>query len=277
METSPAARVLSRRFIAGNTLDEGLAVVRELRGRGIFTALDPLGENVTTAEEAEAASLQALTALKAVAAERAGAVISIKLTQFGLDLSADMALRNVMPLVHLAKEVGARVEVDMESTAYTDRTLDIVERMAAEGPVRAVIQVYLFRTEADINRLNRLRIPIRLCKGAYNEPPDLSMKRKADVDANYKRMATLLLERGTYPAFATHDPAMIDHILGLRPEVEQFEFQMLYGIRRDLQEKLQADGWRMRLYVPYGEAWYPYFMRRLAERPANVWFLLRGL
>ncbi|HEU0123904.1 MAG TPA: proline dehydrogenase family protein [Bryobacteraceae bacterium] len=277
METSPSARVLSRRFIAGNHLEDGLAVVRELYSRRIWTALDPLGENVETAGEAAQAAANALAALNGAIAQNAEAVVSIKLTQFGLDLSGPMTLDNVLPLVRRAAEAGSRVEVDMESTAYTERTLDILEQMAAEGPVRGVIQAYLYRTADDIARLNRRKIPVRLCKGAYNEPASLAMPRKSDVDLNYKRMATLLLEQGTYPAFATHDPAMIDHILSLRPSRDAFEFQMLYGIRRDLQEKLVAEGWRLRLYVPFGDAWYPYFMRRLAERPANVWFVIRGL
>ena len=188
-----------------------------------------------------------------------------------------MAITNVSPLVALAAEKGSRVEVDMESTAYTQRTIEVLECLAAIGPVRAVIQAYLYRSAADIERLNKQKIPIRLCKGAYNEPPELAMKRKADVDANFKKMATALLEMGAYPAFATHDPAMIDHVLRHRPDKEQCEFQMLYGIRRDLQERLRSEGWRVRLYVPFGDAWYPYFMRRLAERPANVWFVAKSL
>jgi len=277
MENSSMARGLSARFIAGNRLEDGLAVVRELRQRGILTALDPLGENVTTEREAAAAASNAMTALKGAIAQEAGATVSIKLTQFGLDLSTGMALANVLPLVALAGASGSRVEIDMESTVYTQRTIEVLESLAASGPVRGVIQAYLYRTLADIERLNAEKIPIRLCKGAYNEPAELAMKRKADVDANYKQMTTVLLEKGTYPAFATHDPAMIDHVLSLRPSKEQFEFQMLYGIRRDLQERLRSEGWRVRLYVPFGDAWYPYFMRRLAERPANVWFVVKSL
>jgi proline dehydrogenase len=277
MENSPIARRLSARFIAGNRLEDGLAVVRALHSRGILTALDPLGENVTTEAEAAAAAGNAMEALQGAIAEEAGATISIKLSQFGLDLSTETTMANVVPLVALAGEKGSRVEVDMESTAYTQRTIDLLVKLAADGPVRAVIQAYLFRTAADIERLNANRVPIRLCKGAYNEPPELAMKRKADVDRNYKLMVTLLLEKGTYPAFATHDPAMIEHVLSHRPDKTQFEFQMLYGIRRDLQERLRSEGWRVRLYVPFGEAWYPYFMRRLAERPANVWFAAKSL
>lgn len=277
MESSPVAQRLNRRFIAGNRLDDGLAVVRQLHSLGIQTALDHLGENVSTEEEAAAAGAEAMAVLQGAIAQQAGATISIKLTQFGLDLSNELTLANAGPLVRLAREGGSRVEVDMESTAYTQRTIEILEALNAAGPVRGVIQAYLFRTAADIDRLNALHVPVRLCKGAYNEPADLAMKRKSDVDENYKRMATRLLEKGSYPAFATHDPAMIQHVLSLRPAKDQFEFQMLYGIRRDLQDQLRAEGWRLRLYVPFGDAWYPYFMRRLAERPANVWFLARGM
>lgn len=277
METSSSARRLSQRFIAGNELEDGLEVIRELQARGVFTALDPLGENVSTEAEAIAAAQNARGALEAAITQGAGATISVKLTQLGLDLSTELAFANVSPLVTLAKEKNSRVEIDMESTAYTQRTVEMLEALAPLGPVRAVLQAYLFRTADDVERMNRLRIPVRLCKGAYNEPPHLAMKSKADVDANYKKLATLLLKEGTYPAIATHDPEMIEHALAQHPRKSEFEFQMLYGIRRDLQDQLAADGWRLRLYVPYGEAWYPYFMRRLAERPANVWFVVKNL
>lgn len=277
MEHSETARPLSRRFIAGNTLDEGLAVVRALAAKNALSALDPLGENVTSESAARAAAKTAFDTLQAVAALNAGATVSIKLTQFGLDLSETLTMENVLPLVREAKRLNARIEVDMESSAYTQRTITALERMHEEGPVRAVIQAYLYRTEKDIENLNALKIPVRLCKGAYNEPENVAFPRKADVDANYKRMTSVLLERGTYPAFATHDPAMIDHVLSHKPASDQFEFQMLYGIRRDLQEQVLAGGWRLRLYVPYGPAWYPYFMRRLAERPANVWFVAKSI
>lgn len=277
MEHSETARPLSRRFIAGNTLDEGLAVVKELASKKALSALDPLGENVTSETAARTAAKTAMDTLQALAALNAGATVSIKLTQFGLDLSETLTMENVLPLVREAKRLDARIEVDMESSAYTQRTITALERMAEEGPVRAVIQAYLYRTAKDIENLNARKIPIRLCKGAYNEPKTVAFPRKADVDENYKRMTSVLLEHGTYPAFATHDPAMIDHVLSLKPTRDQFEFQMLYGIRRDLQEKVLAGGWRLRLYVPYGPAWYPYFMRRLAERPANVWFVAKSI
>jgi proline dehydrogenase len=277
MEHSATARLLSRRFIAGNTLDDGLAVVRELSAKNVLSALDPLGENVTTETAARTAAKTAMDTLQAVAALNASATVSIKLTQFGLDLSETLTMENVLPLVREAKRLNARIEVDMESSAYTERTIAALETMAAEGPVRAVIQAYLYRTGKDIEHLNALKIPIRLCKGAYNEPENVAFPRKADVDENYKRMTSILLERGTYPAFATHDPVMIDHVLNHKPARDQFEFQMLYGIRRGLQEQVLAGGWRLRLYVPYGPAWYPYFMRRLAERPANVWFVAKSM
>lgn len=277
MENSAMAARLNRRFIAGNHLEDAMAVIRTLHGRGIQTALDHLGENVSTDEEANASARTAMEALEAAAAMGADASISIKLTQFGLDISRELTLANVIPLVEFAAKEGARVEVDMESTAYTEQTLQILHQLASHGPVRAVIQAYLYRSADDIAELNRRKIPVRLCKGAYNEPPELAMAGKSDVDANFCKLADHLLAGGTFPAFATHDPAMIAHVLSRGPVPESFEFQMLYGIRRDLQDQLTADGYRMRLYVPYGEAWYPYFMRRLAERPANVFFLLKNL
>jgi len=277
MEHSETARPLSRRFIAGNTLDDGLAVVKDLARRDVLSALDHLGENVNNETDARTAARTAMDTLQAVAALGADATVSIKLTQFGLDLSETLTMENVLPLVREAKRLNARIEVDMESSAYTQRTIDALERMSDEGPVRAVIQAYLYRTEKDIENLNARKIPIRLCKGAYNEPENVAFPRKADVDDNFKKMANRLLEHGTYPAFATHDAAMIDHVLSHKPAADQFEFQMLYGIRRDMQERVLAGGWRLRLYVPYGPAWYPYFMRRLAERPANVWFVAKSI
>ncbi|MBM3758131.1 MAG: proline dehydrogenase, partial [Acidobacteria bacterium] len=259
------------------TLDDGLAVVKDLARRDVLSALDHLGENVNNETDARTAARTAMDTLQAVAALGADATVSIKLTQFGLDLSETLTMENVLPLVREAKRLNARIEVDMESSAYTQRTIDALERMSDEGPVRAVIQAYLYRTEKDIENLNARKIPIRLCKGAYNEPENVAFPRKADVDDNFKKMANRLLEHGTYPAFATHDAAMIDHVLSHKPAADQFEFQMLYGIRRDMQERVLAGGWRLRLYVPYGPAWYPYFMRRLAERPANVWFVAKSI
>ena len=282
METSSAAKKLTRRFIAGETLEEELGVCARLQAEGIFSALDHLGENVTSLEEASGSTQAYLTALDQIAARRLPATVSIKVTQFGIDFSQEACLEHVRRLAAKAQQTGSRVEIDMESTVYTDRTLDIATRVAAEcGCVRCVIQAYLFRSEADIQRLNQAGVPVRLCKGAYDEPPTVAFPNKADVDRNYVALMKTLLERGAYPAIATHDDHIIDEALrytkerGIGPE--RFEFQMLYGIRRDLQRRLVSAGYRLRLYVPYGTAWYPYFMRRLAERPANALFVARSL
>jgi proline dehydrogenase len=206
--------------------------------------------------------------------------MSIKLTQLGLDLSQEACLVHVRRIVGEANAAGIRIEFDMESSCYTSRTLDMTAQMAAEfGCVRGVVQAYLRRSAADIGRLNHLKIPVRLCKGAYDEPPAAAFADKTDVDRNYVALLATLLEQGAYPAIATHDRRMIEEAFRLARErglaPEKFEFQMLYGIRRDLQKRVVAEGYRLRLYVPYGTAWYPYFMRRLAERPANALFVAR--
>lgn len=278
METSRYARRLTTRFIAGNTLEDGMAVCRQLAGRGMLTALDHLGENVTTESEAAAASGEIIAALEAIGKAGTQATVAIKLTQFGLDLGDEICRRNLRPVFEQAKAIGTRVEIDMESTAYTERTLAIVKQMHAEyGCVRAVLQAYLYRTETDVAELNQLRVPIRLCKGAYQEPADLAFPRKADVDTNFVKLMETLLREGTEPAIASHDERILQRALELNVAPERYEFQMLYGIRRQWQQRLVDQGQRVRLYVPYGEAWYPYFMRRLAERPANVLFLATNL
>lgn len=282
METSSLAKKLTKRFIAGETIEEVLMVCEHLQAEGIFTALDHLGENVTSLEEA-AGSLDAyMVALDQIAARRLPATVSIKITQFGIDFSEQACLDNVRRLAAKATETGSRVEIDMESSIYTDRTLDIATRVAAEcGCVRCVIQAYLLRSEADLERLNERHVSVRLCKGAYDEPPAVAFPAKADVDRNYVRLMKMLFDHGTYPAIATHDEQIINEALrytrerGIGPD--RFEFQMLYGIRQDLQRRLIGMGYRLRLYVPYGTAWYPYFMRRLAERPANALFVARSL
>lgn len=282
-ERSPAAAQAVRRFVAGSTLDDAISVCRRLAAEGTLATLDRLGENVTTiaqAEESLAKSLQALDRLEAEGLHQA--TISIKLTQFGLDLSESDCHRLVSTLVSAARRTDRRVEIDMESTAYTDRTLRLVRDLNAEfGNVRAVIQAYLFRSEADIDELSQKRISVRLCKGAYLEPSEVAFRDKADVDANYRRLMKRLFECGVQPAIASHDESILRDAMKLVEEqgieAKDFEFQMLYGIRRDLQSELVRRGFRLRLYVPYGEAWYPYFMRRLAERPANVWFVLKNL
>jgi proline dehydrogenase len=282
METSPAASRLTRRFIAGQRLEDAIAVARLLLDENILSTLDHLGENVTSADEAAAARTCIEQALDAIAAASLPSTVSIKLTQFGLDIGDSLCRANVEAVLLKAKAVGSRVEIDMESSEYVDRTLRIVEDFhRVNGSLRAVLQAYLYRTHDDLRRLNSLRVPVRLCKGAYNEPPSVAWPSKSDVDASYARLARILVEEGEDPAFATHDPRMIDivleHAARNRRAPSSFEFQMLYGVRRDLQKMLVSSGFRLRLYVPYGDAWYPYFMRRLAERPANVLFILRNL
>jgi proline dehydrogenase len=282
METHPSARRVTRRFVAGTTLEEVLSVCAALQSEGIFAALDQLGENVTSLAEAAGSVDAYLAALDAIAARGLPATVSIKVTQFGLDLSETACLDNVRRLAARARGSGSQVEIDMESSLYTDRTLAIATQVAAEfGGIRCVIQAYLRRSQADIEHLNRLGVEVRLCKGAYDESPGVAFSDKSHVDRNYVLLMQQLLAHGTYPAIATHDEAIIGETIRYAREkgigADRFEFQMLYGIRRDLQRKVVAAGYRLRVYVPYGTAWYPYFMRRLAERPANVFFLVRNL
>jgi len=247
-----------------------------------LATLDHLGESVSSLEEAEQSRDACLAALEQIAKLKLEATVSVKLTQLGLDFSEQECRANVECLVARAKSMAARVELDMESSAYVDRTITLVSDLHARyGSVRAVIQAYLHRSESDVQNLCRQSIPIRLVKGAYREQADVAFPRKKDVDTNYVRLMFELFDHGTYPAIATHDENILDRALGYIRErniaADRFEFQMLYGVRRDLQRRLVAAGYRLRLYVPYGNAWYPYFMRRLAERPANVIFLARNL
>ena len=282
LETSPAAERLTARFVAGATLDHEVAVCQRLNATGYLATLDHLGESVRSLAEAEQSREAYLAALDRIAQLELGATVSVKLTQLGLDFSADACRANVECLVSRAKSMGRMVEVDMESSGYVDRTLTLVSDLHARyASVRAVIQAYLHRSEGDIRRLCQLAVPVRLCKGAYLEKPDVAFARKKDVDENYVRLMLELFDQGTYPAIASHDENILERAIGYirerRIAADRFEFQMLYGVRRDLQRRLVAEGYRLRLYVPYGNAWYPYFMRRLAERPANVIFLARNL
>ena len=283
MEHSSVSRKFTSRFIAGRTLDEAIQVMTTLRRENMDASLDFLGENVTSLDEAAASRDSYLGTLEAIRASRLPATVSVKLTQLGLDFSSEACRDNVSQLVKQAAAMKTRVEIDMESSEYTDRTLDIIcalfERFP--GSVRAVIQAYLYRSEADIRRLNALGIPIRLCKGAYRESAKVAFPLKSEVDRNYVKLMRLLLEEGADPAIASHDERIVRdarlYISERKIPPSRFEFQMLYGIRRDLQKWLISEGFRVRLYVPYGDAWYPYFMRRLAERPANVLFIARNL
>jgi len=275
-ETSKFAAPLTHRFVAGNTLDEAIAVCRKVNREGIAVSLDHLGENVATAAEAAHSRETCLLAIAKIAEERLNSTVSIKLTQFGLDLGDAVCRENVAAVVERAQAAATRVEFDMESSGYVDRTLEIVHAMHERyGCVRAVIQAYLYRSEKDIDRLSAAGVPVRLCKGAYQEPPEVAFESKPDVDANYLKLAKLLLDHGVDPALATHDDRMVRAADGYPSD--RFEYQMLYGVRRDLQRRMLEQGRRLRLYVPYGEAWYPYFMRRLAERPANVLFLAKSV
>jgi proline dehydrogenase len=283
-ERSGLARSVSSRFIAGKTLDEALEVCRRIRAEGITATLDYLGENVRSLDEAAACRDMYISALHAMHKAGLEPNVSLKLTQFGIDFSLEACEANVSALVQAAAAIGGFVRIDMEGSAYTDRTLDITRRVHRRyGACGTVIQAYLRRSPQDVTSLIQEGIRVRLCKGAYLEPSEIAFPKKEDVDRQYTEMAYQLLAAtetipGLYPALATHD----ERITGLIGRFvasngiahDHFEFQMLYGIRRDLQKRLVADGYRMRLYVPFGEAWFPYFMRRLAERPANLLFLM---
>lgn len=280
MEHSRFAQPLTTRFIAGLRLEDAVRLASELQRSGMLASLDYLGENVQKLQEAAAARDAYLRAIRTVHTLKA--TVSMKVTALGLDISEEACRANTDALVRLACDTGTRVELDMEDASYTDRNLKIVHEMHERhsGGVRAVIQAYLYRSEADIHALCDRGVPVRLCKGAYKEPPEVAFPNKSDVDKNFVKLTRLLFERGTYPAIATHDDAMVEAALACVRErkvrSDAFEFQMLYGVRRDLQQRLAKQGYRVRLYVPYGEAWYPYFMRRLAERPANVLFMAKN-
>ena len=276
------AHRFARRFVAGDQLEEVLDVCRRVNAEGIHATLDYLGENVTSLEEAGMCRDAYLRTLGAIVNQGIDSNVSLKLTQFGIDFCEQACRNNVRALVKFAAENRSFVRIDMESSAYTERTLCIVEDLYEEyGSCGTVIQAYLYRSAKDIERLNARGIRVRLCKGAYLEPASAAFPHKRDVDRNYRDLARVLLAEGSYPAIATHDEAIIEDIIGYCREKaigpDRFEFQMLYGIRRDLQRKLVKEGYRLRIYIPYGEAWYPYFMRRLAERPANLLFLAKNL
>jgi proline dehydrogenase len=282
------AQRAARRFIAGERLDEAIAVVRELNAKNILATLDHLGENTTNEREAIAAADEYLKILDAIAQTGVQSEISLKLTQMGLDISYELCLQNMRRIVERARQYKNFVCIDMESSAYTDRTLDLYETLRREGfdNVGPVIQAYLRRSERDVERIIEWGARVRLCKGAYQEPPEIAFPNKRDVDANYVKLLEKLFsprarEKGVYPAIATHDEKIIRWALQYVREhqipTDRFEFQMLYGIRRDLQIQLAQAGYRVRVYVSYGTHWYPYFMRRLAERPANVFFVVKNL
>lgn len=266
---------MALRFVAGETLDDAVRAIDETNRDGMSCTLDHLGENITTEAEAAKGADSYVAALEEIAKTNLKSNVSCKPTHMGLDLSPTVAHSMLERVVATGATHGIFVRIDMESSRYTDVTLRLTRDLFAQyGNVGTVLQSSLYRSKDDLTDLNRESIRVRLVKGAYLEPPTVAFPRKDDVDANYRRLADLLLSAGSYPAFATHDEHMLTFVreraqsLG-RPATE-FEFQMLYGIRRDLQRQLHADGYRVRLYIPYGTQWYPYLMRRLAERPANI-------
>jgi proline dehydrogenase len=276
------SRRVSRRFVAGETLDDAVAAARAVNQLGQAASLDLLGENVSDEAGAQRAAEGYRAVFDRIAKEKLNANVSLKLTQLGLDLGEEICHANLEKIVAHATGLGTFVRVDMEGSAYTERTLGIVRRVRAKYPgVGTVVQAYLYRTEQDVQKLLAASCRMRLCKGAYKEPLEVAFPKKSDVDANYVKLMKLLLPSGIYHGIATHDPAMIqatkDFARAQNIGRERFEFQMLYGIRVDLQKQLTREGYRVRIYIPYGTDWFPYFMRRLAERPANLAFFLRSL
>lgn len=274
-------RRMARRFVAGETLDEAIAAARACNDAGMMVSLDHLGENVSTISDAQRSRDAYLEVFERVAQEKLHANVSCKLTQLGLDINTEFCQGLVLSIAERAASFDNFLRIDMEGSAYTQRTLEIVKRVRARNPsVGTVIQSYLYRSETDVADLLAYGCRIRLCKGAYKEPEDVAYPRKVDVDANYIRLMQTLLSSGFYHGIATHDPRMIASTIryaaAQQISKDDFEFQMLYGIRTDLQRQLVRDGYRVRIYIPFGSDWFPYFMRRLAERPANVGFIIRN-
>jgi proline dehydrogenase len=286
-EKSSLGQRISGRFVAGTRIDDALRIAAALNQAGLTVSLDNLGENVNTAEEARASARLYEELLAQISARSLEANVSLKLTHMGIDVDPQLAREHVSALVAKAAAMRPKnfVRVDMEGSAYTQRTLDLVHDLHRHpgnlGCVGAVIQSYMRRSEEDVTKLIASGIRVRLCKGAYKEPAELAFQRKSEVDANYLKLMKILLKSGIYHGLATHDEKMIRAAQSFATQEniprEAFEFQMLYGIRRDLQRSLVRDGWRMRVYVPFGSEWYPYLMRRLAERPANLLFVATNL
>ncbi|HYI08960.1 MAG TPA: proline dehydrogenase family protein [Thermoanaerobaculia bacterium] len=284
-ERSAIGRRLSGRFVAGMSVEEALQATAATTAKGMSVSVDNLGENVTNLEEARHSAQLYHEMLDAITARKLNANVSLKLTHMGLDVDEAVSRQIANDVVAHAAKLDNFVRIDMEGSPYTQKTLDVVQELHRQpgnaNHVGAVIQAYLHRSEADVLDLCAQRIRIRLCKGAYKESPAIAFQDKAEVDANFVKLMQILLKSGVYHGIATHDPKMIDATIAFaRAEkipADAFEFQMLYGVRRDLQEQLVRDGWRMRVYIPFGSEWYPYLMRRLAERPANAIFILKNL
>jgi proline dehydrogenase len=278
------AKKLASRFVAGETIEEGVKAARELRSRRITPSLDLLGESVHVESEAVAARDQYLAMMDRMAADGVEVNVSVKLTQMGLDIAEDLCQANMVRILDQARQLGGFVRLDMEGSDYTQRTLDFFTSRLFQSygaHCGVVIQSALRRSEGDINDLIALKARVRLCKGAYLEPPEIAFPDKKDVDRNYVRLMERLLVEGNYPGIATHDEKILEHARRFVSQQgipsSRFEFQMLYGVRRDLQNRLRQQGFNMRVYIPFGTQWYPYLMRRLAERPANIAFILGNL
>jgi proline dehydrogenase len=276
-----STRRMAMRFVAGETLSDAVEAARAVNKLGMTATLDFLGENVSTTADAQKARDAYLNIYDRIALEKLNANVSCKLTQLGLDLSVEFCEGLVLSIAERALSYDSFLRIDMESSIYTQRTVELVKRVRTQSPaVGAVIQSYLYRSEPDIQDLLSYGCRIRLCKGAYKEPAEVAFPSKADVDANYVKLMRLLLSSGFYHGIATHDPRMIAETIRWAAEKkiakEDFEFQMLYGVRTDLQRQLIKDGFNLRIYIPYGRDWFPYFMRRLAERPANLSFFMRN-
>jgi proline dehydrogenase len=278
------ARKLASRFVAGETIDEAMATVRELNTSNLSASLDLLGESVLHAEEAQRACRTYLDLLERIHGTKANANVSVKLTQMGLDIDEQLCVGNMRAIIGKAKQYDSFVRLDMEQSSYTAKTLQLFTDVFYPefgNAVGVVLQSYLRRTAADVEAMIALGARVRLCKGAYKEPEDVAFPKKSDVDANYITCMERLLERGNYPGIATHDVKIIDHAKTFTKtkgiSAARFEFQMLYGVRRDLQYRLRREGYNMRVYVPLGTHWYPYLMRRLAERPANIAFITANI
>jgi proline dehydrogenase len=273
---------ITRRFIAGEDIDQTLPAIRELNSSGIAASFDHLGESITSRADAEAEVREYMRLLGRIEESGVDSNVSVKLTQLGLDIDEEFCRGNAQAIVEMAARYSNFVRIDMEDSQRTDATLRVFRSIRRElENVGIVIQAYLYRSEADTKELLAGKARIRLCKGAYDEPPEVGFEEKKDVDANFVKIMKLLLRSGIYHGIATHDEQMISATKDFANQEgiakSAFEFQMLYGVRRDIQQKLIAEGYRVRVYVPYGKYWYPYFMRRLAERPANIWFVLKNL
>lgn len=282
----PVARRTAQRFVAGESLEQAITAAKTLNDKGIYVSLDLLGETVLSVEECEQATRNYIELLEVIDQHHLKSNISVKLTQLGLDISEDVTINNMRSILDKAKSLGLTVNIDMEASEYTDVTLRIFRQLNdVYDNVGVVVQAYLYRSESDMHQLGSEGATVRLCKGAYKEPSAIAFPDKDDVDANFVKLMQLFLSEkyrasGAYLKVATHDPAMIEateaYVKANNVPLDTFEFQMLYGIRSQTQEELVQKGYKVRVYVPYGSQWYPYFMRRLAERPANIWFFIRS-